>query len=117
MTAPDNPKGPGGFAFGDAQWPGIAKLAEECGEVVQVIGKLMMTHGSPAHWSGNLRAMLVDELGDLAAAIGFVGEHCLTAEERGLIAARIQQKLDKFEDWHANFEADPPPPLAQDQSS
>lgn len=99
------------FAFGDEAWPGIAKLAEECGEVVQVIGKLMMTHGSPAHWSGDLRAMLVDEVADVCAASMFVMQRCFTDEEARHCMDRQLKKLHKFFDWHAHPELDQPPPF------
>ena len=33
------------FAYGDTEWPGIAKLNEECGEVIQIIGRC--TRDSP----------------------------------------------------------------------
>ena len=101
------------FAFGDDVWPGLAKLAEECGEVVQVIGKLMMTHGDPAHWSGNLRTMLVDEIADVIAAGLFVRRFALTKEESDYIDNRILIKRLKFEAWHADMDADPPPSLAE----
>lgn len=101
----------GQFAFGDNVWPGLAKLAEECGEVVQVIGKLMMTHGSPAHWSGDLRVMLCEEMADVEAAITFVRMSCLTREEEQAHDNRVSDKLHKFFGWHADFDADPPPPL------
>lgn len=100
------------FAFGDPQWPGIAKLTEECGEVMQVIGKLMMTHGSPAHWSGNLRTMLLEEVADVEAAIVFFNRHNLTDPERRAMARRVTEKVHKFELWHEDMDADPPPPLA-----
>lgn len=115
------------FAFGDPVWPGLAKLGEECGEAQeaialtllsrhlgklgQVIGKLMMTHGDPAHWSGNLRTMLLDEIGDVEASIVFVCRHNLTEEERREMARRVTRKVTKFELWHADMDADPPPPL------
>jgi NTP pyrophosphatase (non-canonical NTP hydrolase) len=89
----------GQFAFGDDEWPGIAKLAEECGEVIQVVGKLMMTHGDPTHWSGDLRKMLAEELADVTAAAGFVREHCLTMRERILVDERVRAKLHLFETW------------------
>jgi hypothetical protein len=97
------------FAFGDETWPGLAKLVEECGEVVQVVGKLMMTHGSPAHWSGDLRAQLIEELGDLDAAIDFVAAHCLTPAEQEAVITRRISKTVKFVGWHEDFDADPPP--------
>lgn len=99
------------FAFGDEQWPGIAKLVEECGEVIQVAGKLMMTHGNPAHWSGDLRPMLVDELGDLLAAIGFVAKWSLSEEEETALNRRCEEKWIKFEAWHDDMDVDPPPSL------
>lgn len=100
------------FAFGDPRWPGIAKLTEECGEVLQVVGKLMMTHGDRAHWSGDLRAMLLDEVADLEAAIVFFTRHNLTFLESKAMARRVTEKVMKFEAWHADMDADPPPPLA-----
>jgi len=89
------------FAFGDAEWPGVAKLNEEAGELVQVIGKLMMTHGKAAHWDGtDLRVRFVLELGDLAAAIQFTVARVLTVDEVRLLRARIQEKFEQFEKWH-----------------
>ncbi|HYI43698.1 MAG TPA: hypothetical protein VD768_08770 [Sphingomicrobium sp.] len=104
------------FAFGDEAWPGLAKLTEECGEVLQVIGKMMMTHGDRAHWSGDLRAMLLDEVADLEAAIVFCCRHNLSPDERRAMARRVTAKVAKFEDWHANFDADPPPTLLQSEA-
>jgi NTP pyrophosphatase (non-canonical NTP hydrolase) len=101
------------FAFGDEEWPGLAKLVEECGEVVQVVGKLMMTHGNPGHWSGDLRSQLVEEIGDVKAAIEFVEAHCLTVEEREALTTRKYEKLVKFLNWHADMDADPYPGKAR----
>lgn len=89
------------FAFGDAKWPGVAKLTEEAGELIQVVGKLMMTHGEATHWDGtDLRVRFVLELGDLAAAIQFVVGRVLTIDEVRLLRTRIQEKFEKFEQWH-----------------
>lgn len=61
------------FAIGDERWPGISKLVEESGEVLQVCGKLVWTHGDVTHFDGsNLKSRLETELGDLLAAIAFV---------------------------------------------
>jgi NTP pyrophosphatase (non-canonical NTP hydrolase) len=103
------------FAFGDKQWPGLAKLNEECGEVIQVIGKLMMTHGNRAHWSGDLRPMLIEELADLEAAITFFNVHNFELDERAAFTRRLRAKMDKFEEWHDDMDADPPPALAASQ--
>ncbi len=90
------------FAFGDKEWPGIAKLNEESGELVQVIGKLMMTHGKAEHWSGdNLRVNLVHEMADCAAAIDFVMKHALTEAERFALVTRLREKFALYETWHA----------------
>jgi NTP pyrophosphatase (non-canonical NTP hydrolase) len=107
----------GAFAFGDDIWPGMAKLNEECGEVIQVIGKFMMTHGNAAHWDGDLRKKLVEELGDLLAAIGFVAKYGLTEDEERAIQSRVDLKWIKFEAWHEDFDADPPPPLSDSDGS
>jgi hypothetical protein len=89
------------FAFGDKEWPGLAKLNEEAGELVQVVGKLMMTHGDPKHWDGSdLRARLIEEMADEAAAIDFVVDHVLTNEETHAFVERMKQKRALFEKWH-----------------
>ena len=88
------------FAIGDQEWPGISKLVEECGEVGQVCGKLMGTHGLVNHWDGSdLRIELENELGDLLAAIAFVMGHCPL--DRDAINTRADLKLRRFEQWHA----------------
>ena len=54
------------FAIGALVWPGISKLLEEAGEVVQVGGKLLGTDGAEGHWDGsNLRTRLEDEIAEL----------------------------------------------------
>lgn len=90
------------FAFGDKEWPGVAKLNEESGELVQVIGKLMMTHGERAYWEGvDLRQCLMDEMADQKAAIDFVMDHVLTPEEATAVMERAKRKRALFERWHA----------------
>lgn len=88
------------FAFGDQTWPGLAKFVEEAGEALAVIGKLMMTHGHPRHWSGDLRQMLLSEVGDVEASIVFLVRHNLTAFERRDMANHITRKVFNFEQWH-----------------
>lgn len=87
------------FAIGDAEWPGLSKLAEECGEVTQVIGKLMGSRGEENHWDGtNLRDRLLSEMSDLQAAIDFV------LLENNLSQALFQEmryaKIQRFFQWH-----------------
>jgi NTP pyrophosphatase (non-canonical NTP hydrolase) len=98
------------FHFGDVTWPGLAKLAEESGEVVQVIAKLIAVNGDPAaHWEGSdLRERLIEEIGDLQAAISFVGGE-MTHAERAQITERARDKLNLFRRWHyeQRMSADP----------
>lgn len=97
------------FAFGDTEWPGLAKLAEESGELVQVIGKLMMTHGRAKHWEGSdLRWNLVKEMADVSAALSFVEVYALTAKEREAYDARCIEKFALFEQWHQEQWTDDP---------
>ena len=101
--------GSGDFSIGATVWPGLGKLIEECGEVQQVAGKLIGSHGASTHWDGtDLRDRLADELGDLLAAIGFVlaenGFEVSPFSDR--IAERSATKITQFEAWHANARAE-----------
>lgn len=90
----------GMFAIGDKEWPGISKLVEECGETLQVAGKLMGSRGTILHWDGsNLKTRLEDELADLIAAATFVADNCRLDRER--IRSRADSKLALFRSWHA----------------
>jgi NTP pyrophosphatase (non-canonical NTP hydrolase) len=88
------------FAIGDQEWAGISKVIEECGEVLQVIGKLVAVHGEERHWnSKNLHQDLEDEIADLLAAITFAREtNCLDGER---FDQRVAKKLARFRAWHA----------------
>lgn len=89
------------FAIGDKEdeWPGVSKLVEECGEVLQIAGKLMGTGGQEMHWDGsNLHMSFENELADLKAAILFVCDvNCLDGER---FEERVQKKLARFRRWH-----------------
>lgn len=87
------------FGFGSEVWPGLAKLAEECGEVIQIIGKLIATGGRTGHWSGlDLKIELEDEMADVRAALCFVWENNDVDVPR--MVDRISRKLQLFEEWH-----------------
>lgn len=90
--------GSGDFSIGGALWPGLSKLIEECGEVLQVAGKLMGSEGRTDHWSGDLNQMLVEEIGDLlAAAHFFVKQNGLDLDA---IERRRVEKYATFKRWH-----------------
>ena len=74
MDSPDwGPAGP--YEIGSSTWPGLAKLTEEAGELVQVLAKLVGASGRETYYDGtDLRARLIEECGDLTAAIAFFTE-------------------------------------------
>jgi hypothetical protein len=89
----------GPYSIGSDTWPGLSKLIEECGEVIQVAGKLIAANGDPNHWDGtDLHERLQEELGDLLAAIAFVEQRC--GLKRNAIDRRSLTKLLKFNEWH-----------------
>jgi hypothetical protein len=98
----------GDFSIGSRVWPGTSKLIEEMGELQQVLGKLIATAGATDHWSGDLRKMLVEELGDVSAAVRFFARMNLTLEECSFVAIRSDNKLAKYDEW----QLDPKPPPA-----
>lgn len=99
-TRTEHTSGNGNFMIGGSVWPGLSKLIEECGEVLQVGGKLMGSAGDTAHWSGDLSQMLVEELGDLLAAAGFFMD--VNGLDVDAVLARSVKKRATFEKWHAD---------------
>lgn len=93
--------GHGDFSIGSDVWPGTSKLIEETGELQQILGKLIASHGDPAHWSGDLRAKLVEEIGDVRAALEFFIETNMLADEALAIGERENQKFVLFHKWHS----------------
>lgn len=94
--------GSGDFSIGGFLWPGFSKLAEECGEVVQVIGKFMGNEGRSDHWDGsNLPDRLAEEMADVEAAILFVKQHNALPDR----SARVGEKLALFNKWHREVRA------------
>lgn len=92
--------GAGMFSIGSTAWPGLSKLIEECGEVAQVVGKIIGAYPEVEHWDGtNLRTRLEEELADLSAAIVFVKQRCGLNE--AVIEQRTALKLCTFQRWHA----------------
>ena len=79
---------------------GVAKLIEECGELVQVCGKRLAYWTTDEHPDGtNLRERMEDEMGDVLAAIEFV------TDQLGLDADRIERRTTEkhmqFRVWDA----------------
>jgi NTP pyrophosphatase (non-canonical NTP hydrolase) len=85
------------------QQNGLAKLAEECGEVLQIIGKLLQypelqldqTAKHPDRTT--LLVRLEEELGDLNAVIRFV--NLKLGLDTAAILRRGHLKLEQFQKW------------------
>lgn len=88
------------FAIGSDVWPGLAKLAEECGELVQVIGKLVAMGGCTSHFDGtDLQLRLTEEMADVQAALEFVRRFNPVLDQY-LLSGRAFEKLSTFKRWH-----------------
>lgn len=75
---------------------GISKLTEECGEVLQLLGKLnVFPGGDHPDGKGDLYKRIADELDDLQAAITFFR----MANEVKPDDDRIRRKYDLFKEW------------------
>lgn len=81
---------------------GLAKLIEECGELIQVAGKKLAYFNTDDHpdGSGSLSRRLEDEIADVRAACQFVTRRFNL--DAGRIDGRVFQKIDLFEEWHAD---------------
>lgn len=89
-----------GYTMQNRNWPGMAKVIEEAGEVLQLCGKIMSIRGATTYFKGeDLRNELQDEIGDLLASLNFlIDENKL---DKDVIRNRIIHKLDKYADWKA----------------
>lgn len=88
------------FQLGSRVWPGLSKLTEEAGEVVQVAGKLMGTGGDHDHWDGtDLRVRIAQEVADLSAACRAFFQLNDYAGSPWVLEREIQ-KYHQFIDWH-----------------
>jgi NTP pyrophosphatase (non-canonical NTP hydrolase) len=87
----------------DAELERLALLAEECGEVLQVIGKIIR-HGyqsSNPHFPSDQggptnRDLLVKEVGDVLLAIDFLMRHDIAEEQ---IEDRMRVKRHRVYDY------------------
>lgn len=93
----------GTFSQPKPRWTGIAKLVEECGEVIQVCGKLMAypdgnhPDGNHPDGKGNLETRLMEEMGDLHAALEFVEYN--NSLSNVVINSRRVEKIRLFKKW------------------
>ena len=92
------------FGIGSDHLPGLSKLIEEQGEVLQKIGKIIGTGTLGEHWDGKglLKDRLEDEIADVRAAQAFVAKH--NNLNWGKIEKRASKKFSKFERWHRNIQ-------------
>ncbi len=91
----------GDYSIGSDHWPGLSKLIEEAGEMLQVGGKLMGTGGDPNHWDGSdLIERLHEELADLGAAISFFVFANGDVLDEDRIFERKTAKFRQFIEWH-----------------
>lgn len=89
------------YGIGSNEFPGLAKLVEETGELQQVLGKVMTLGHLGEHWDGSLlEDRLLEELGDVHAAIIFFINNNFDTTDAETVTARSQQKLDQFRYWH-----------------
>lgn len=80
---------------------GYAKLIEECGELLQVLGKRLAYYHTEQHPDRGppLHARMEDEIGDVMGACRFVIE--TNSLDATAIEHRAQSKLGIFRLWHA----------------
>jgi len=79
-------------------WMGIGKLIEECGEVLQLCGKLILfPDGDHPDGNGDLSVRIEEELADLHAAMRyFILVNNLNTKR---ISERSDRKMEKFHEW------------------
>lgn len=91
----------GPYSIGSSTWNGLTKVVEEAGEVVQVGAKIMGNNGERIHFDGSdLNARMVEELGDLKAAIQFFIEN--NDFDPAEIEARADKKMALFNQWNSD---------------
>lgn len=94
------------YEIGSDNWPGLSKVVEESGELLQVLGKIMGTGGETEYWDGtDLAERLREEIADLTAALDFFQDmnfNRIYRKEGDWLSMknRISYKLGKFRFWH-----------------
>ena len=79
---------------------GLAKLIEECGELIQIAAKKQAYFDTDSHpdGAGSMKVRMEEEVADVIAACVFVTETFKLDGEK--IEARAKKKLDRFRGWH-----------------
>lgn len=78
---------------------GLTKLAEECGELIQIAAKKSAFMDTDTHpdGAGSMRMRLEDEIGDVRAIAAFITEKFFLDISR--IEERRREKLKTFRQW------------------
>lgn len=84
------------------EFPGLAKVVEESGELGQVFGKIMSCGGNRFYPWGNvdLGAKLDEEIGDLLATLTFMVKNCPHIDG-DIVSQRMVRKHMLFDEWAA----------------
>lgn len=91
-------KGSGKEEIVKEYWKGIGKVSEECGELLQVVGKaIAFPVGNHPDGKGNVRKRFIEEIADVYAALDYFCE--ANNIEFRLTKGRRKHKLDKFKKW------------------
>lgn len=87
-----------GYTMHNVTWPGLSKVIEESGEVLQICGKIMAIRGGDTYYNGeDLRVELENEVSDLLASLTYlIRENDL---DKARINRRVQMKLAKYQNW------------------
>lgn len=88
------------YCIGSDEWNGLSKLIEEMGELQQVCGKLIGSEGNPDHWSGDLIAKFIEEIGDVQAAMDFFVDMNFSEEDCVDIIEQSKEKYTLFKQWN-----------------
>lgn len=83
---------------------GLAKLIEECGELLQVAGKKLAYYHVDEHpdGKGQLTPRIAEEVADVMAACDFVRAHMFGTELNRMIDARRDAKFTRFQQWESD---------------
>ena len=79
---------------------GLAKLIEECGELIQIAAKKQAYFNTDSHpdGKGSMKERMEDEIADVLAACVFVAETFKLNQPD--IEGRAKGKLELFRKWH-----------------